>query len=174
LRLPARPRKLGRAANRAGAIDCGSSHLRLKADFHSLLRLSGCLIVAAFAGWPAPQSALRAFAARQVTKTAFAAHEITQKQPQTIAIILTFREAHVVGVFVSCAGRFSCRGHLTQTEGRDGAETPGEGHPKRAIAVKRKDPPATFRPRRRRAVSSGDSRAARQMRRAFVIRAGRR
>ena len=73
------PRKLGRAANRAGAIGCGSSHLRLKADPHSQLRLIGRLIVSAFAGWSAPQPALRASAARQVTKTAFAAHEITRK-----------------------------------------------------------------------------------------------
>ena len=73
------PRKLGRAANRAGAIGCGSSHLRLKADPHSQLRLIGRLIVSAFAGWSAPQPALRASAARQVTKTAFAVHEITRK-----------------------------------------------------------------------------------------------
>ena len=52
LRLTALPRKLGRAANRAGAIGCGSSHLRLKADSHSQLRLIGCLIVSAFADGP--------------------------------------------------------------------------------------------------------------------------
>ena len=38
-----------------------------------------------------------------------------------------FREAREAGVFVSREGGLSCRGHLTQTEGRDGAGTPREG-----------------------------------------------
>ena len=50
--------------------------------------------------------------------------------------------------------RHSCRGHLTQAEGRDGAETTGEGRQIRAISVKSRKP-ATFKPRRRRAGSSG-------------------
>ena len=78
------PRKLGRAANRAGAIGCGSSHLRLKADSHSLLRLSGCLIVSAFAGWSAPQPALRAFAARQVTKNRLRGSRNHTKDPRIL------------------------------------------------------------------------------------------
>ena len=57
-----------------------------------------------------------------------------------------------VNFFVTRAGERSCRGHLTQTEGRDGAETPGEGRPDRAISVKLKelhrDLQATALPRR--------------------------
>ena len=51
----------------------------------------------------------------------------------------TFREARVAGVFVSCVGRFSCRGHLTRTEGRDDATTTGEGRQKQTSPVKRKE-----------------------------------
>ena len=49
-----------------------------------------------------------------------------------------FHEAHAVGVFVTRAGGHSCRGHLTQTEGRDDAETPGEGRNRSFSNVKRK------------------------------------
>ena len=55
--------KLGWAANRAGAIGCAAFHLRLKADCFAKSRLIGCHVSSAFAGWPAPQPALRAFAA---------------------------------------------------------------------------------------------------------------
>ena len=55
--------KLGWAANRAGAIGCAAFHLRLKADCYAKSRLIGCHVSSAFAGWPAPQPALRAFAA---------------------------------------------------------------------------------------------------------------
>ena len=82
------------------------------------------------------------------------------------------REAARVGVFVRRFRRFSCRGHLTQTEGRDDAAEAGEGRLARAVPVKADGATATFKPRRRRGVPSGV--AARQMRRGFVVRAGRR
>ena len=40
--------------------------------------------------------------------------------------------------------RYSCRGHLTRTEGRDGAATAGEGRRDQAILLKRGRRPATF------------------------------
>ena len=46
------------------------------------------------------------------------------------------REAARVGVFVRRFRRFSCRGHLTQTEGRDDAAATGEGRLVRAVPVK--------------------------------------
>jgi len=63
-----------------------------------------------------------------------------------------FREARKAGVFVTREGRFSCRGHLTQTEGRGDAGTTGEGRQNRAISMKLKEPhrglQATASPRR--------------------------
>ena len=63
-----------------------------------------------------------------------------------------FREAREAGVFVTRVGGFSCRGYLTQTEGRDDAETTGEGRPNGTISVKLKeahcDLQATASPRR--------------------------
>ena len=83
------------------------------------------------------------------------------------------REAARVGVFVRRFRRFSCRGHLTQTEGRDDAATTGEGRLCRAVHVKDDgNHHATFKPRRRRVVLSGVSRASDAPR--FVVRAGRR
>jgi len=71
------------------------------------------------------------------------------------------REAARVGVFVRRFRRFSCRGHLTQTEGRDDAATTGEGRLCRAVHVKVDgNHHATFKPRRRRVVLSGVSRAS--------------
>ena len=57
--------------------------------------------------------------------------------------------------------RHSCRGHLTRTEGRDDAATTGEGRSVRGAIEKKMGTNATFKPRRRRDVSSGN--AARQM-----------
>ena len=61
-----------------------------------------------------------------------------------------------------------CRGHLTQTEGRGGAETLGEGRPDRAVPEKPKgeqcDLQTTASPRRLKRRN-----AARQMRRASVV-----
>ena len=57
--------------------------------------------------------------------------------------------------------RHSCRGHLTRTEGRDGAAATGEGRSVRGAIEKKMGTNATFKPRRRRDVSSGN--AARQM-----------
>ena len=51
----------------------------------------------------------------------------------------TFRDARK-GVFVTRVGELSCRGHLTQTEGRGDAETTGEGRPDSAISVMSKKP----------------------------------
>jgi len=83
------------------------------------------------------------------------------------------REAARVGVFVRRFRRFSCRGHLTQTEGRDDAATTGEGRLCRAVHVKADgNHHATFKPWCRRVVSSGVSRASDAPR--FVVRAGRR
>ena len=59
--------------------------------------------------------------------------------------------------------RLSCRGHLTRTVGRDGAETHGEDQREWGIGGKARIVPSIFKPMCRRAVSSG--RAARQMRR---------
>ena len=146
----------------------------MKADCYSKLRLIACPVSSAFAGWPAPQPALRAFAARQATKTAYAVHEnafaarrlheSNGKRYRTLPLAFlcyisleTCRTAPMPGVislrnhagrdplsrsvsFRAPRRRRSCRGHPTQTEGRDGAETPGEGRPSRAISVKHKEP----------------------------------
>ena len=70
------------------------------------------------------------------------------------------------------AERRSCRGHLTQTEGRDGAETTGEGRPR---SYRREAKGASPRPSSHGVdAPSQAALAARQMRRVFVVRAGRR
>jgi len=75
--------------------------------------------------------------------------------------------------FVPCAGRFSCRGHLTQTAGRDDAAATGEGRLVKAVPVKADG--TTARPSSHGvAAASQAALAARQMRRVFVVRAGRR
>ena len=61
----------------------------------------------------------------------------------------TMKERHNIGdqkpfvfVYVRAPRRWlSCRGHLTQTEGRACAETAGEGRPSRAIPIKTTEPP---------------------------------
>ena len=99
-----------------------------------------------------------------------AAHESSQMESQ--GPLLIRRQLKQVDAQYSCSPkgrihvprkRYSCRGHLTRTEGRDGAATAGEGRRDQAIHLKRGRRPATFTPRRRRAVSCGF--AARQMRR---------
>ena len=79
----------------------------------------------------------------------------------------SFKSVILSCIFVSREGGFSCRGHLTQAEGRDDAAMTGEGRSTRAILVKQTDVNATLKPRRRRVASSG--KAARQMSRVFVV-----
>ena len=138
---------------------------------------------------PPHHSNLRFSTSAVTRKPAFAGHErlrytkAARKQHEPLCALswqtqlfygIFFREAREASVFVYCAGRFSCRGHLTRTAGRDGAETTGEGRPIRAISVKLRDLHcdlhATASPRPPSQAAS----AARQMRRAFVVRAGRR
>ncbi len=98
----------------------------------------------------------------QDTKTAYAVHENAltgfTKESRNIGDLTP-----LVFVYVRVPRRWlSCRGHLTQTEGRVGAETAGEGRPSRAIPISQRNLLATFKPRHLRAGSSGE--AARQMR----------
>ena len=131
---------------------------------------------------PPRHSNLRFSTSAVTRKPAFAGHErlrytkAARKQHEPLCALswqtqlfygIFFREAREASVFVYCAGRFSCRGHLTQTAGRDGAETTGEGRQIRAISVKltslrpsghgvaAPSQTAEIRPRRRRRVGRG-------------------
>ena len=78
-----------------------------------------------------------------------------------------------MGVFVHRFRRLSCRGHLAQTEGRDDAATTGEGRIDGAVPIKVDGTNA--RPSGLGVdASSQTALTARQMRRVFVVRAGRR
>ena len=128
---------------------------------------------------PPRHSNLRFSTSAVTRKPAFAGHErlrytkAARKQHEPLCALswqtqlfygIFFREAREASV-LSCAGRFSCRGHLTQTEGRGDAETPGEGRRISAISVKLTElrpsshgvdassQAAEIRPRRRRRVA---------------------
>ena len=74
------------------------------------------------------------------TNAAFAAHKnaLTGFTKEDYNIV---NLRPLIFVYVRVPRRWlSCRGNLTRTEGRDGAETTGEGRQIRAISVKSKEP----------------------------------